>query len=530
MESPTAVYSPPPHHPQTPQTSDYSFIEHDTPSLPLGKEYKLKTVTVNGIDIAAFNVDGEDLLCFPQVYEYFLKDLVSGMHTVYTKLKRMNIQGRNCNVEQVRMMRSVGAIGQVVNRCKLISKEDFNKIYEDCILYRGPGRRKKNPDIPPELMNYPFKHFKVDPERQPSDHISMETGDVKSTNHASKDDTRDNNNNGESVTPFKMPLSQHVTSPRYHGNTHVSSLTSRNSTSPVMNGTGTGSRGSPSGNPLSFSFSARPSSLSNLPTMVNIRGHMPHPNPSPALSLSSQGARSPVIQPTHSPVRCSSGGDLVIVEPSVQHVSSTGTMEHAEQRVTSDAGSDTSIRIMSREMEAREGGSIETLLRNIQGLLNVAAENARQQQRQALTEKEELRRQLMREREALQRSERLCASLQRGKTFLQKKLKREKKAKRKLNEKFVEEQQRCVMLQQEMSGTSQEAMKQLNESLIEELDRERAGKDEAERKLKEARGEIQNFMQNFLENPTTVQPQPPRDEIIIEQEHNVKEEQLMNIN
>ncbi|EDO40467.1 predicted protein [Nematostella vectensis] len=434
----------------------------------------------------------------------------------------------------------------------------------------GPGRRKKNPDIPPELMNYPFKHFKVDPERQPSDHISMETGDVKSTNHASKDDTRDNNNNGESVTPFKMPLSQHVTSPRYHGNTHVSSLTSRNSTSPVMNGTGTGSRGSPSGNPLSFSFSARPSSLSNLPTMVNIRGHMPHPNPSPALSLSSQGARSPVIQPTHSPVRCSSGGDLVIVEPSVQHVSSTGTMEHAEQRVTSDAGSDTSIRIMSREMEAREGGSIETLLRNIQGLLNVAAENARQQQRQALTEKgrvtcnhikalSEKGRVTCNHIQALNEKGRVtCNHIQalNEKAFLQKKLKREKKAKRKLNEKFVEEQQRCVMLQQEMSGTSQEAMKQLNESLIEELDRERAGRTRRSASLKvgvwvqvrshtlsvaemgenksvdeaEARGEIQNFMQNFLENPTTVQPQPPRDEIIIEQEHNVKEEQLMNIN
>lgn len=129
MESPPpTMYASSPH--------EYVYHEPDSLSLPLGKEYKLKMVSMNGIDIAAFNVDGEDLLCFPQIYEYFLKDLVSGMHTVYTKLKRMNIHGRNCNVEQVRMMRSVGAIGQVVNRCKLISKEDFNRIYEDCLLFR----------------------------------------------------------------------------------------------------------------------------------------------------------------------------------------------------------------------------------------------------------------------------------------------------------------------------------------------------------------------------------------------------------
>lgn len=129
MDSPTV-------YPTTPHEFKFNYLEPDSIALPLGKEYKLKMVNMNGIDIAAFSVDGEDLLCFPQVYEYFLKDLVSGMHTVYTKLKRMNIQGRNCNVEQVRMMRSVGAIGQVVNRCKLISQEDFNKIYEDCLLFR----------------------------------------------------------------------------------------------------------------------------------------------------------------------------------------------------------------------------------------------------------------------------------------------------------------------------------------------------------------------------------------------------------
>lgn len=126
---------PPIYSPSKPD-GQFELVDPETPVIPHGKEYKLKMVNMNGVDIAAFNIDGEDLLCFPQVYEYFLKDMVSGMHTVYTKLKRMNISGKNCNVEQVRMMRSVGAIGQVVNRCKLISQDEFNRLYEDCLLYR----------------------------------------------------------------------------------------------------------------------------------------------------------------------------------------------------------------------------------------------------------------------------------------------------------------------------------------------------------------------------------------------------------
>ncbi|GIY95172.1 dachshund 1 [Caerostris extrusa] len=43
--------------------------------------------------------------------------------------------------------------------------------------------------------------------------------------------------------------------------------------------------------------------------------------------------------------------------------------------------------------------SMETLLRNIQGLLKVAADNARQQERQISLEKAELKMELLRERE-----------------------------------------------------------------------------------------------------------------------------------
>ncbi|XP_020917495.1 dachshund homolog 1 isoform X2 [Exaiptasia diaphana] len=476
MESPPSVYT---------NGTSHEFVYHepDSLSLPLGKEYKLKMVNMNGIDIAAFNVDGEDLLCFPQVYEYFLKDLVSGMHTVYTKLKRMNIQGRNCNVEQVRMMRSVGAIGQVVNRCKLISREDFNKIYEDCLLYRGPGRRRKNPEIPPELLNNPFKIYRTDTQQSPGQAETVPGSGQEDNGDEVEQPTeqRDSNNNSED-NAFKVPHRHvvHSAVPRFTGasNGYISS-----SHSGV------------------FAYNSRTPSSSRLPTMVNIRSSVPQTNSSPAISNA--------VHITHTPVR--SLMSETQSEQSVSHVSSTGVSEHVENRgIVSEAGSDLSAstaRIhLKPEVEYRENGSVETLLHNIQGLLKVTAESARQQQRQAQLESNELRRLLQREKDAREKAEKLSASLQRSKAFWHKKFKREKKAKKKLSERLAEEQQRVYLLDQQLQNTSQDAMKQMNDSLIEELDKERSAKGEAERKL-QARGEIQNFMQNFLENPRLVQTQ-----------------------
>jgi len=77
-------------------------------------------------------VDGRELICLPQAFELFLKHLVGGLHTVYTKLKRLDITPVVCNVEQVRILRGLGAIQPGVNRCKLISPREFDVLYEDC--------------------------------------------------------------------------------------------------------------------------------------------------------------------------------------------------------------------------------------------------------------------------------------------------------------------------------------------------------------------------------------------------------------
>ncbi|XP_019714388.1 dachshund homolog 1-like [Hippocampus comes] len=67
-----------------------------------------------------------------EAFDVFLKHLVGGLHTVYTKLKRLDITPVVCNVEQVRVLRGLGAIQPGVNRCKLISRQDFETLYSDC--------------------------------------------------------------------------------------------------------------------------------------------------------------------------------------------------------------------------------------------------------------------------------------------------------------------------------------------------------------------------------------------------------------
>ena len=91
-----------------------------------------KLLEYRGAKVAAFNVDGRELICLPQAFELFLKHLVGGLHTVYTKLKRLDVVPIVCNVEQVRILRGLGAIQPGVNRCKLISPKEFDILYDDC--------------------------------------------------------------------------------------------------------------------------------------------------------------------------------------------------------------------------------------------------------------------------------------------------------------------------------------------------------------------------------------------------------------
>ncbi|OAF64576.1 hypothetical protein A3Q56_07713, partial [Intoshia linei] len=97
--------------------------------------------------LASFYVKGRKLICLPQAYELILKDYVGGLHTIYTKLKRLGITPNVCNVEQVRVLRGLGAIQPGVNRCKLISPDEFDVLYDDCTCISArPGRPAKRAD------------------------------------------------------------------------------------------------------------------------------------------------------------------------------------------------------------------------------------------------------------------------------------------------------------------------------------------------------------------------------------------------
>ncbi|KTG37673.1 hypothetical protein cypCar_00024401 [Cyprinus carpio] len=107
---------------------------YSTPSpvenTPQNNECRM--VELRGAKVASFTVEGQELICLPQAFDLFLKHLVGGLHTVYTKLKRLEITPVVCNVEQVRILRGLGAIQPGVNRCKLISRKDFETLYNDC--------------------------------------------------------------------------------------------------------------------------------------------------------------------------------------------------------------------------------------------------------------------------------------------------------------------------------------------------------------------------------------------------------------
>ncbi|XP_054551858.1 dachshund homolog 2-like [Talpa occidentalis] len=97
-----------------------------------GSTNECRMVDMHGVKVASFLMDGQELICLPQVFDLFLKHLVGGLHTVYTKLKRLDISPVVCTVEQVRILRGLGAIQPGVNRCKLITRKDFETLFTDC--------------------------------------------------------------------------------------------------------------------------------------------------------------------------------------------------------------------------------------------------------------------------------------------------------------------------------------------------------------------------------------------------------------
>ncbi|XP_068600915.1 dachshund homolog 2-like [Brachionichthys hirsutus] len=418
-----------------------------------------RMVHVHGVKVASFTANGVELICLPQVFELFLKHLVGGLHTVYTKLKRLDIAPVVCTVEQVRVLRGLGAIQPGVNRCKLITRRDFETLYRDCTNASSrPGRPPKRTLGMATLSD----GSRLLPHGLISPALLSHTGNALNLFAAG-------------LTAMTMAEALKLQKVRmmmgFHGNTDPSQRHNGERTMSPSENDDTG--------------------LSDLPFMV-----MPHPllpvglppasvamaiNQMSQLSnLANMAAVSQAQQeeskesPLRSPSPCSSPSDdeLHPQDPPSQSPSRASSSSassphppaHTSELDGENAEKETHIKDVLRETDLlplpltkptyeklplsishtrpafapfllAEGlSSMETLLTNIQGLLQVAVQSARSQDKHNQMERKELKLELEKERDARQTLQRQLSSELQTRVSIQRRLKKEKKAKRKLQE------------------------------------------------------------------------------------------------
>ncbi|XP_017367769.1 dachshund homolog 2 isoform X3 [Cebus imitator] len=493
-----------------------------------------RMVDMHGMKVASFLMDGQELICLPQVFDLFLKHLVGGLHTVYTKLKRLDISPVVCTVEQVRILRGLGAIQPGVNRCKLITRKDFETLFTDCTNARRkrqmtrkqavnssrPGRPPKRslgvlqenarllPHAVPGLLSPGLitptgitaaamaEAMKLQKMKLMAMNTLQGNGSQNGT-ESEPDDLNSNTGGSESSwdkdkmqSPFAAPGPQ-------HGLAHPALAAQ------------TGVGGAPALNPLQQNHLL--TNRLDLPFMM-----MPHPllpvslpPASVAMAMNQMNhlntiANMAAAAQIHSPL--SRAGTSVIKEripespspaPSLEenHCPGSQTSSHSSSSVSSSPSQmehhlermeevPVHIPIMKSPLDkiqltpgqalpagfpgpfifADSLSSVETLLTNIQvnnisinkinGLLKVALDNARIQEKQIQQEKKDLRLELYREREIRENLERQLAVELQSRTTMQKRLKKEKKTKRKLQEALEFESKRREQVEQALKQTT----------------------------------------------------------------------------
>ncbi|XP_065600102.1 dachshund homolog 1 isoform X3 [Cyrtonyx montezumae] len=574
---------------------------YSTPSpvenTPQNNECKM--VDLRGAKVASFTVEGCELICLPQAFDLFLKHLVGGLHTVYTKLKRLEITPVVCNVEQVRILRGLGAIQPGVNRCKLISRKDFETLYNDCTNASSrPGRPPKRtqsvtspenshimPHSVPGLMSpgiipptgltaaaaaaaaatnaaiaEAMKVKKIKLEAMSNYHANnnqhgadSENGDLNSS-VGSSDGSWDKEKLQSPPTQGSQASINHPNLPGQH-NVPVSHPLNPLQQNHLL----------PNGLELPFMMMPHPlipvslppasvtmamSQMNHLSTIANmaaaaqvqsppsrvetsvIKERVPD-SPSPAPSL--EEGRRPGSHPSShrsssvssSPARTESSSDripavhqnglsmnqmLMGLSPNVLpgpkegdlaghdmgHESKRIHIEKDETPLSTPTARDSldKLSLTGHGQPLPPGfpspflfpdglSSIETLLTNIQGLLKVAIDNARAQEKQVQLEKTELKMELFRERELRETLEKQLAVEQKNRAIIQKRLKKEKKAKRKLQEALEFETKRREQAEQTLKqAASTDSLRVLNDSLTPEIEADRSGgRTDAERTI-----------------------------------------------
>ncbi|XP_066475854.1 dachshund homolog 1 isoform X3 [Tiliqua scincoides] len=526
---------------------------YSTPSpvenTPQNNECKM--VELRGAKVASFTVEGCELICLPQAFDLFLKHLVGGLHTVYTKLKRLEITPVVCNVEQVRILRGLGAIQPGVNRCKLISRKDFETLYNDCTNASSrPGRPPKRtqsvtspenshimPHSVPGLMSpgiipptgltaaaaaaaaatnaaiaEAMKVKKIKLEAMSNYHAS-------NNQHGAESENGDLNSSVGLELPFMMmphPLIPVSLPPA----SVTMAMSQMNHLSTIANMAAAAQVQSPPSRVETSVIKERvPDSPSPSPSLEEGRRPGSHPSSHRSSSVSSSPARTesssdriPVHQNGLSMNQMLMGlspnvlpgpkeGDLAGHDSG--HDSKRMHMEKDETPLSTPTARDSldKLSLTGHGQPLPPGfpspflfpdglSSIETLLTNIQGLLKVAIDNARAQEKQVQLEKTELKMELFRERELRETLEKQLAVEQKNRAIIQKRLKKEKKAKRKLQEALEFETKRREQAEQTLKqAASTDNLRVLNDSLTPEIEADRSGgRTDAERTIQEVTG------------------------------------------
>ncbi|XP_041662644.1 dachshund d isoform X6 [Cheilinus undulatus] len=524
---------------------------YSTPSpvenIPQNNECKM--VELRGAKVASFTVDGCELICLPQAFDLFLKHLVGGLHTVYTKLKRLEITPVVCNVEQVRILRGLGAIQPGVNRCKLISRKDFETLYNDCTNASSrPGRPPKrtqsvtspeNPHIMPHSVPGLMSPGMIPPtgltaaaaaaanaaiaEAMKVKKIKLEamSGYHGNANHHGADGE---NGDLSSTVGLELPfmMMPHPLIPVSLPPASVTmAMSQMNHLSTIANMAAAAQGQSlPSRMVTSVIKERVPDSPSPAPSLEDHRRPGSHPSSHRSSSVSSSPAHtessSDRIPVHHNGLSMNQA--LLGLSPNIPPGPKEGDlahdMSHEVKRMHTDKEDNSMCTPTARDSYERlslagqalppgfpspflfpDGlSSIETLLTNIQGLLKVAIDNARAQEKQVQLEKTELKMELFRERELRETLEKQLAMEQKNRAIVQKRLKKEKKAKRKLQEALEYESKRREQAEQTLKQPSpSDSMRSLNgqtlhHSLTPEMESDRSsGRTDAERTIQDGR-------------------------------------------
>ncbi|XP_024873427.1 dachshund homolog 2 isoform X1 [Temnothorax curvispinosus] len=509
------------HHAVLPPRS-YNSPPPISTSDPTANECKL--VDYRGQKVAAFIIAGDTMLCLPQAFELFLKHLVGGLHTVYTKLKRLDIVPLVCNVEQVRILRGLGAIQPGVNRCKLLSCKDFDILYRDCTTASSrPGRPPKRASVGLSLA---ASHLAAAAGHHPQHSLKkhrMDNGDYYENGHL--DVPRMEKSpllaNGYNHPPTHLSHMQFMQLGGHPGAGHTAILSPASlphhlqaqaqaraeqglKVNPNMTNMEALAR---SGTVWENCRAAYEDIVKHLERLREERGdaeralaldHKPRDlsshngssnGHSPVLNLSKTAGSGSVGEQSGSEAGAShrSQDD----EEEDDNLSEDLEDDNEKDEDLSDVpenlplpapGSESPPQALnysqiasaavavSQSAQDPSVSSTETLLRNIQGLLKVAADNARQQERQINYEKAELKMDVLREREVKDSLERQLQDEQKVRVVYQKRLKKERRARKRLQEQLDLEIKRRTQLEEALkaTGASSEQVRAITENVTAE--------------------------------------------------------------